>query len=136
MHRSIVALVSATTFITLPAFADVPHRASGWASQSSTLRTPGPLSGRFATAANGVTPPFAEGQPIPGWSGLLYDGDDRFTALPDNGYGSKANSSDYIIGVYRTEVEFKLVRIEFEQPLASFSPARGREGAPDERRCE
>jgi hypothetical protein len=107
MLRRIATLATATTFITGSALADVPHRLSGWASQSSTLRTPGPVSGRFITPANGVVPPFADGQPIPGWSGLLANADGTFTALPDNGYGSKANSSDYIIGVYATDVTFK-----------------------------
>jgi hypothetical protein len=102
-----VTLALATTFIAGAALADVPHRLSGWASQSSTLRTPGPVSGRFVTPSLGVVPPFADGQPIPGWSGLLDNGDGTFTALPDNGYGSKANSSDYIIGVYTTSVDFK-----------------------------
>jgi hypothetical protein len=107
MLRRLSTLATATTFLTGSALADVPHQLSGWASQSSTLRTPGPVSGRFVAAANGVVPPFAEGQPIPGWSGLLLNEDGSFTALPDNGYGSKANSSDYIIGVYDATVDFK-----------------------------
>jgi len=108
MLRRTATLALSTTFLTGLAMAEVPHQLSGWASQSSTLRTPGPVSGRFATAANGVVTPFDEGQPIPGWSGLLANADGTFTALPDNGYGSKANSSDYIIGVYDTSVDFKL----------------------------
>jgi hypothetical protein len=103
-----IATLAATTLITGLAAAQAPHRLSGWASQSSTLRTPGPASGRFVTPNLGVTPPFLDGQPIPGWSGLLFDGQDQFTALPDNGYGSKANSSDYLIGVYATSVDFKV----------------------------
>lgn len=102
------ALAAATTFMAGKTAAQVPHRLTGWASQSSALRTAGPASGRFVTPNLGVVPPFAEGQPIPGWSGLLFDGQDRLTALPDNGYGSKANSSDYIIGVYTASVDFKL----------------------------
>jgi hypothetical protein len=108
MLRRIAILASATTFIAGGAVADVPHQLSGWASQSSSLRTPGPLSGRFLAPNLGVVPPFALGQPIPGWSGLLANEDGSYTALPDNGYGSKANSSDYIIGVYNASVEFKI----------------------------
>jgi hypothetical protein len=107
MFPRIATLTAAATLISGSALADVPHRLSGWASQSSTLRTPGPVSGRFVGPANGVVPPFSDGQPIPGWSGLLVNDDLTFTALPDNGYGSKANSSDYIIGVYTTSVDFK-----------------------------
>lgn len=107
MLRRIATLASATTLWACTAFAQVPHRLTGWASQSSTLRTPGPASGNFVTPNLGVVPPFAGGQPIPGWSGLLDNGDGTFTALPDNGYGSKANSSDYIIGVYTVSAELK-----------------------------
>jgi hypothetical protein len=107
MPLTITTLTLAITLTGGAALADVPHRLSGWASQSSSLRTAGPVSGRFVTPNLGVVPPFADGQPIPGWSGLLDNGDGTFTALPDNGYGSKANSSDYIIGVYTTSVDFK-----------------------------
>lgn len=105
--RRIARITSIFSLTASSALADVPHQLSGWASQSSSLRTPGPLSGRFVTPSLGVVPPFADGQPIPGWSGLLANDDGTFTALPDNGYGSKANSSDYIIGVYTAAVEFK-----------------------------
>src|SRR4051812_46644659 len=102
MLRRIVIAASATTLVTASALAEVPHQLTGWASQSSTLRTPGPTSGNFVTPNLGVVPPFVDGQPIPGWSGLLDNGDGTFTSLPDNGYGSKANSSDYIVGFYTT----------------------------------
>jgi hypothetical protein len=105
MLRRIATLASA--LIAVSARADVPHQLGGWASQSSSLRTQGPLSGRFVAPSLGVVPPFALGQPIPGWSGLLANPDGTYTALPDNGYGSKANSSDYIIGVYNASVELK-----------------------------
>lgn len=107
MLRRAATVASASALIAGSALADVPHQLSGWASQSSSLRTPGPLSGRFVAPNLGVVPPFADGQPIPGWSGLLANEDGTFVALPDNGYGSKANSSDYIIGVYNASAEFK-----------------------------
>jgi hypothetical protein len=109
MLRRIALIASAMTFFAQGALAQVPHRLTGWASQSSTLRTPGPVSGSFVTPNLGIVPPFVDGQPIPGWSGLLDNGDGTFTALPDNGYGSKANSSDYIIGVYTTEASLKTI---------------------------
>ena len=62
-------------------------------------RVEGPTSGRFVTSANGVETPFESSQPVPGFSGLVALGGDRFLALPDNGYGSKANSPDYVIGL-------------------------------------
>jgi hypothetical protein len=61
---------------------------------------PGPPSGAAITAANGVEPPFAS-QPIQGISGVLDAGDGSLWAMPDNGYGAKANSADFLLRVYR-----------------------------------
>src|SRR5215471_18289235 len=46
---------------------------------------PGPPSGAFITADNGVTVPFPS-QPIPGFSAIVDAGQDSFWAMPDNGY--------------------------------------------------
>lgn len=64
----------------------------------ATLFLPGPTSGAAlgTTPINGVTPPFA-GQPIPGFSGILRRADGTILGLPDNGFGSKANSADYLL---------------------------------------
>lgn len=85
------------------------HELVAWAALPQEARTPGPTSGQFITAANGVTPPFIGAQPIPGWSGLLSNGDGTFTALPDNGFGAKGNSGDYVLGIYRVKPAFKVV---------------------------
>jgi hypothetical protein len=61
---------------------------------------PGPPSGGFLDPANGRTPPFP-GQPAQGISALLPLGPDDFLALSDNGFGSPANSGDYLLRVYR-----------------------------------
>jgi len=67
---------------------------------------PGPPSGAFITGDNGVTPPFP-GQPIPGFSAVLDAGHGEFWAMPDNGYGAKANSGDFLLRVYRIRPDFK-----------------------------
>jgi hypothetical protein len=79
----------------------------GWAEIPSTYRHPGPVSGQFATGANGVTPPYS-GQPIPGFSGIipsLVPG--TFIGLPDNGYGAQGNSADFVLGFYEITPTFK-----------------------------
>ncbi len=68
---------------------------------------PGPDSGAKATPANGRTGPFA-GQVIPGFSAALDNGDGTFWAMPDNGFGTKANSEDFLLRIY-------LVRPRWEQ---------------------
>jgi hypothetical protein len=40
-------------------------------------------------------------QPIGGFSALLDAGDGRFWAMPDNGFGNKANSRSFILRVYK-----------------------------------
>ena len=61
---------------------------------------PGPPSGAQMTPANGRTGPFP-GQVIPGFSAMLDNGDGTFWAMPDNGFGAKANSADFLLRLYR-----------------------------------
>src|SRR5262245_4921790 len=70
---------------------------------------PGPPSGAFITGDNGVTPPFP-GQPIPGFSAVLDAGHGEFWAMPDNGYGAKGNSGDFLLRLYRVRPDFKTAR--------------------------
>lgn len=70
---------------------------------------PGPPSGAFITPNNGVTPPFP-GQPIPGFSAILDAGHGRFWAMPDNGYGAKTNSGDFLLRLYDIQPDFRTER--------------------------
>lgn len=67
---------------------------------------PGPASGAFITPDNGVTTPFP-GQPIPGFSAVLDAGGGTFWGMPDNGYGAKGNSSDFLLRLYRIAPDFR-----------------------------
>ncbi len=60
----------------------------------------GPPSGAGATPANGRTGPF-DGQVIPGFSAMVDNGDGTFWAMPDNGFGTKQNSGDFLLRLYR-----------------------------------
>jgi hypothetical protein len=70
---------------------------------------PGPPSGAFIPPDNGVTPPFP-GQPIPGFSAVLDAGHGEFWGMPDNGYGAKTNSGDFLLRVYRIRPDFETAR--------------------------
>lgn len=59
----------------------------------------GPASGALVSPANGRTGPFA-GQVVPGFSAMIDNGDGTFWAQPDNGFGSKANSADFLLRNY------------------------------------
>jgi hypothetical protein len=61
----------------------------------------GPTSGHFIGAANGVDVPFEASQPVQGVSALLPEASGRFLAMSDNGFGTKANSPDYVLVAYR-----------------------------------
>ena len=108
MRRIIPAILTACLALGTSSFAsDTLLRLTGWAEIPSTYRHPGPVSGQFTTPNNGVTPPY-DGQPIPGFSGMIPDTTpSRFIALPDNGFGAQANSADFVIGFYRVTPHFK-----------------------------
>ena len=106
MRRAIlaVAVIIAASSV---AASDGGVRLSGWAAIPSTYLHPGPVSGQFATGANGVAPPY-KGQPIPGFSGMIPSTTrGSFFALPDNGFGAQTNSADFVIGFYEVTPAFK-----------------------------
>jgi glycerophosphoryl diester phosphodiesterase len=70
---------------------------------------PGPPSGSLITADNGVTLPFPS-QPLPGFSAILDAGGGEFWAMPDNGFGTKANSPDFLLRIYRIRPDFKTAK--------------------------
>lgn len=66
----------------------------------------------FAGAPN-TQPAPAPGarQPVGGFSALLdAAGKDTFWAMPDNGFGSKANSRSFLLRVYRVRADFETAR--------------------------
>lgn len=69
----------------------------------------GPPSGAAVAPNNGVTPPFP-GQPIPGFSAVLAAGGGEYLGMPDNGYGAKTNSADFLLRLYRIDPDFRTRR--------------------------
>ncbi|PZA20212.1 hypothetical protein DMO24_16635 [Modestobacter versicolor] len=61
-------------------------------------------SGALVADANGVDAPFPA-QPVQGFSGLLVQNGGEAFVLSDNGYGTKANSADYLLRVNRLRVD-------------------------------
>ncbi len=72
------------------------------ATLASDYLAPGPRSGRDVSPANGVEGPF-DGQVIPGFSGAVAGPNGTFWALPDNGFGTKANSEDFLLRIYKVK---------------------------------
>ncbi|GID30479.1 esterase-like activity of phytase family protein [Paractinoplanes brasiliensis] len=80
---------------------------------SATAYQPGPVSGTQLdpTPVNGITAPFP-GQPIPGFSAVIpADAGDRsgrhLLAMPDNGFGAKNNSADFLLRAYRIDPDYR-----------------------------
>lgn len=73
---------------------------------SADYQAPGPPSGALATPANGRHGPFP-GQVIPGFSAAIDNGDGTFWAQPDNGFGAKGNSADFLLRLYLVRPQWK-----------------------------
>ena len=72
----------------------------------------GPPSGSAITGnTNGRDVPF-EKQPIQGFSGVQIADDNSFWFLSDNGFGSKSNSADFLLRLYRLDPSFRGTEID------------------------
>ena len=69
------------------------------ATLSADFLAPGPPSGALATPANGRVGPFPA-RSSPASRGMIDNGDGTFWAMPDNGFGTKANSADFLLRLY------------------------------------
>jgi hypothetical protein len=68
---------------------------------------PGPPSGaQIAPGANGRTAPFTS-QPVQGFSAVLPAERGSYWVMEDNGYGSKANSRDFLLRMYHVTPHWK-----------------------------
>ena len=72
------------------------------ATLSADFMADGPPSGAQASPANGRTGPFP-GQVIPGFSAMVENKDGTFWAQPDNGFGAKDNSADFLLRLYKVD---------------------------------
>jgi hypothetical protein len=114
MHRSTFAAVAAAALLGLAAIPTFAARGSGEdtlekrAILPAEARAEAPWNG-----ASGAEPVPAPGstQPIGGFSALLdAPGKDVYWAMPDNGFGNKANSRSFILRVYRVRAAWETAR--------------------------
>lgn len=81
---------------------------TGFALMPADTFAPGPTSGQFASSANGRTLPLVDKQPVQGFSGVLPGPvAGTFTVMPDNGFGTKANSPDTLLRLYTLKPDFR-----------------------------
>jgi len=88
---------------------------------------PGPVSGTQLppTTVNGVTPPFP-GQPIPGFSAVIPadHAAHRLLAMPDNGFGAKGNSADFLLRAYVIEPRYRTGTVDIRGFVSFRDPDR------------
>jgi hypothetical protein len=92
---------------------------------SATAYQPGPVSGTQLPAApvNGITAPFP-GQPIPGFSAVIPLHGDRLLAMPDNGFGAKNNSADFLLRAYDITPDYRHHRVKVNGFVSFRDPDR------------
>src|SRR3954463_13465082 len=61
-------------------------------------------------------------QPVGGFSALLDAGNDDYYAMPDNGFGSKANSRSFILRLYRVRPNFKRGTVQVKDAITLSDP--------------
>lgn len=120
IHRSMRLALAAAVVVLVPAQSALAHggdrdpgppRLVGRAVVPVETYTPGPPSGASqAPVVNGINFP-TPSQPFEGISSLI-DGrrSGEYLAMPDNGYGGKATSTDFLIRAYYVKPDFKTKR--------------------------
>jgi hypothetical protein len=115
-HRHLTMTAALAAAIVPAGIASAGHdhdtpRLTGRAVLPVETYAPGPPSGSVVPPANGVTFP-TPSQPVEGFSAIIA-GRDRgeYLAMPDNGFGSKANSFDFNIRAYYIRPDFKTARV-------------------------
>ncbi len=79
------------------------------------------LSDKAAPRQTGISLPFS-GQPVQGFSGIKKAKDGTFWVLQDNGYGSKANSSDAMLMFHRVKPDWKQGGVSLVETLFLHDP--------------
>lgn len=112
-------ILPAATFVPAPADAPAALKTSGKFTNADRARIDAVgsvkgvsvLSNKAAPRETGLSLPF-DGQPVQGFSGIIWEGGNRYWVLTDNGFGSKANSPDAMLTAHRLEMDFEKGRID------------------------
>lgn len=78
----------------------------GFAKLPADTFAKGGASGQYNDDGSLKPEPLFKSQPVQGFSGVQF-ADDAYLFLSDNGFGTKLNSQDYLLRLYRVEPNFK-----------------------------
>ena len=86
---------------------------------------PGPVSGTQLPTppVNGISAPFP-GQPIPGFSAVIPLSGSRLLAMPDNGFGAKNNSADFLLRAYDITPDYRRHQVKVNGFISFRDPDR------------
>ncbi|MBB6070672.1 esterase-like activity of phytase family protein [Longimicrobium terrae] len=108
-----LAMVTAVTAVAASVDAAAAQRAelAGWARMAADTFTDGPPSGQFDAQGVRASSPRFPSQPVQGFSGIQFGpACGAFWSTGDNGFGTRANSPDALLRIYRLTPEFQTAR--------------------------
>ena len=80
---------------------------TGYAVLPADTFADGPASGQFAGDGSKAAQPRFPAQPVQGFSGVHFGPGGSYILMPDNGYGSKYNSPDFLLRLYTLNLTLK-----------------------------
>ena len=107
------AILPANTIIAAPADAPAHLKTSGKFTTADRKRADGlgTVPGKDGVRPTGLSMPF-DGQAMQGFSGIKTMEDGTFWSLSDNGFGSKANSSDSMLMLHHIKFDWDAGKVE------------------------
>jgi len=110
-HKAAVGLLALAVTLGLAGTATAEPTLEERAILPAATFAPGPVSGTAigGPVINGIPTPFAS-QPVQGFSAILKAEPGSYWVMPDNGYGAKANSADFLLRVYHVTPDFKTAK--------------------------
>lgn len=117
------AILPANTMVPAPADAPEFLKHSGKFTTADRKRTEalGTVPGKDGARVTDLKLPF-DGQPIQGFSGIKTMEDGTFWTLSDNGFGSKANSSDSMLFLHQLKFDWATGKVEVVKNLFLSDP--------------
>lgn len=79
----------------------------GFAVMPADTFAAGPASGQFNGNGTKSDAPRFTGQPVQGFSGIQFGENGSYWVMPDNGFGTKFNSIDYLLRLYNISLDAK-----------------------------
>lgn len=119
------AILPANTLVAAPADAPEFLKTSGKFTTPDRKRTEalGTVPGKDSARVTDIKLPL-DGQPVQGFSGIKAMADGTFWTLSDNGFGSKANSSDAMLFLHQVKFDWTTNKVDVQKNIFLSDPNR------------